>query len=108
MERASLGEQIFALVNAHLAALGLTVSRGIVDATIINAPSSTKNKGKTRDPEMHQTKKDNQWYFWMKTHVRIDSESKRIHSVAATAASVHDSRISPDRASRCREPHVGR
>ncbi len=97
LERHSLGEQIFALVNAHLAASGLAVSRGtIVDATIINAPSSTKNKGKTRDPEMHQTKKGNQWYFGMKAHLGIDSKSKLVHSAVATAANVHDSRILPD------------
>lgn len=97
LERASLGEHVFALVNAHLAASGLTVSRGtIVDATIINAPSSTKNKGKTRDPEMHQTKKGNQWYFGMKTHVGVDSKTKLIHSAVVTPANVHDSKILPD------------
>lgn len=97
LERHSLGEQIFALVNAHLSASGLTLSRGtIVDATIINAPSSTKNKTKTRDPEMHQTKKGNQWYFGMKAHLGIDSKLKLIHSVVATSANVHDSRILPD------------
>ncbi len=64
LEAHSLGHRIFALVNAHLGALGLTLSRGtIVDATIIGAPSSTKNKTKTRDSEMHQAKKGNQWYF---------------------------------------------
>jgi len=97
LERASLGEQIFAVVNAHLAASGFTVSRGtIVDAAIINAPSSTKNKTKTRDPEMHQTKKGNQWYFGMKAHLGIDSKAKLIHSAVATAANVHDSKILPD------------
>jgi IS5 family transposase len=97
LEAHALGELIFALVNAHLAASGLTVSRGtIVDATILNAPSSTKNKTKTRDPEMHQTKKGNQWYFGMKAHVGIDSQTKLIHSVVATPANVHDSRILPD------------
>jgi IS5 family transposase len=97
LEAQSLGEQIFALVSAHLAASGLTLSRGtIVDATIINAPSSTKNKTKTRDPEMHQTKKGNQWYFGMKAHLGIDSKTKLIHSAVATAANVHDSKILPD------------
>lgn len=97
LEAHSLGEQIFALVNAHLTASGLTLSRGtIVDATIINAPSSTKNKTKTRDPEMHQTKKANQWYFGMKAHVGVDSRTKLIHAVVATPAHVHDSRILPD------------
>ena len=97
LEAHAAGEQIFALVNAHLAASGLSVSRGtIVDATIVNAPSSTKNKGKTRDPEMHQTKKGNQWYFGMKAHAGIDSKLKLIHSVVATPANVHDSKILPD------------
>jgi IS5 family transposase len=98
LEAHSLGEQIFALVNAHLAASGLTVSRGtIVWPTILNAPSSTKNKTKARDPEMHQTKKGNRWYFGMKAHLGIDSKSKLIHSaVAAAAANVHDSKILPD------------
>ena len=94
LEAHSLGEQIFALVNAHLAALGLTLSRGaIVDATIINAPSSTKNKAKARDPEMHQTKKGNQWSFGMKAHRGIDSKSKLMHAAVATSANVHDSKI---------------
>ena len=97
LEAHSLGEQIFALVNAHLSASGLTVSRGtIVDATIIDAPSSTKNKRKARDPEMHQTRKGNQWYFGMKAHLGIDSKKKLIHSVVATPANVHDSKVLPD------------
>ena len=58
----------------------------IVDATIISAPSSTKNADKARDPEMHQTKKGNQWYFWMKAHFGVDSRSKLIHAVVATPA----------------------
>ena len=97
LEAHSLGEQLFALVGAHLAACGLGVSRGtIVDATIISAPSSTKNKTRTRDPEMHQTKKGNQWYFGMKAHVGVDSHTKLIHSVVATSANVHDSRLLSD------------
>jgi transposase, IS5 family len=97
LEAHSVGEQIFALVNAHLTACGFSVSRGtIVDATIINAPSSTKNKTKTRDPAMHQTKKGNQWYFGMKAHLGIDSKTKLIHAAVATAANVHDSTILPD------------
>jgi IS5 family transposase len=76
---------------------GLLVSRGtIVDATIISAPSSTKNRTKERDPEMHQTKKGNQWYFGMKAHIGVDSQTKLIHSVAATAANVHDSQVLPE------------
>ena len=72
------------------------MSRGtIVDATIISAPSSTKNRTKERDPEMHRTKKGNQWYFGMKAHIGVDSQTKLIHSVAATAANVHDSQVLP-------------
>jgi len=67
-----------------------------VDATIISAPSSTKNRTKKRDPEMHQTKKGNQWYFGMKAHLGVDSRTKLIQSVAATAANVHDSQVLPD------------
>src|SRR5689334_20227805 len=68
----------------------------IVDATIINAPSSTKNADKARDPEMHQTKKGNQWYFGMKAHLGVDSRSKLIHAVAATPANVADSTVLPE------------
>ena len=67
----------------------------IVDASLTNAPSSTKNKDKQRDPEMHQTKKVNQWYFSMKAHIGVDSRSKLIHSVVASAANVHDSQALP-------------
>ncbi len=82
---------------AHLEAKGLKIATGtIVDATIIAAPSSTKNKDKARDPEMHQTKKGNQWYFGMKAHIGIDSREKLIHSVAATPANVHDSAMLGD------------
>ena len=68
----------------------------IRDATIISAPSSTKNKDKARDPEMHSTRKGNQWYFGMKAHIGVDSKTKQIHSVAATAANVHDSQVLED------------
>jgi IS5 family transposase len=82
----------FGGVNKYLAENGLKVSRGTsVDATIIDAPSSTKNKDKKRDPDMHQTRKGNHWYFGMKAHVGVDSKSKLIHSVAVTAANVQDS-----------------
>ena len=92
LEAHHLGEQLFALIGTYLAEQGLTISRGtIVDATIINAPSSTKNRAHARDPEMHQTKKGQQWYFGMKAHLGVDSRTKLIHSVAATAANVHDS-----------------
>lgn len=97
MERHNLGEQLFYLINDYLAENGFKVARGtIVDATIINAPSSTKNQDKSRDPDMHQTKKGNQWYFGMKAHVGVDSKTKLIHSVVATAANVHDSQVIDD------------
>jgi IS5 family transposase len=74
----------------------MAVSTGtIVDATIIAAPSSTKNATGTRDPEMHQTKKGQQWYFGMKGHFGVDSQSKLIHSVEVTPADIHDSRVLP-------------
>jgi len=73
------------------------VSTGtIVDATIIQAPSSTKNAAQARDPEMCQTKKGNQWYFGMKAHVGVDSKSKLIHAVVSTAANVHHATVLPD------------
>ena len=97
MERHNLGNQFFHVVNEYLQENGMRVSRGtIVDASIINAPSSTKNRKKERDPEMHQTRKGNQWYFGMKAHIGVDSRSKLIHSVAATAANVHDSKVLGD------------
>jgi IS5 family transposase len=97
MEKHNLGDQLFHLVNQYLQENGLKVSRGtIVDASIISAPSSTKNKKKERDPEMHQTRKGNQWYFGMKAHIGVDSRTKLIHSVVATAANVHDSQVLPD------------
>jgi IS5 family transposase len=97
LEAHELGKQLFARIGTYLAAQGLTVNRGtIVDATIISAPSSTKNRTKERDPEMHQTKKGNQWYFGMKAHIGVDSQSKLVHSVAATSANVHDSQALPD------------
>ena len=78
-------------INAHLTYQGLLMRAGtIVDATIIAAPSSTKNEGKTRDPDMHQTKKGNQWFFGMKAHIGVDAESGIVHSVVATAANVGD------------------
>jgi len=97
LERHNLGDEMFRLVNAYLAENGLKVNRGtIVDATIINAPTSTKNKDKARDPDMHQTRKGNQWYFGMKTHIGVDHRTKLIHSIAVTAANVHDSQVLGD------------
>ena len=97
LEAHNLGGQLFTLINEYLEENGLKVSTGtIVDATIIDAPTSTKNKEGKRDPEMHQTKKGNEWYFGMKGHIGVDSQTKLIHSVAATAANVHDSQLLGD------------
>ena len=97
LERHDLGRRLFEEVHRHLEANGLKVSTGtIVDATIIDAPSSTKNADKARDPDMHQTRKGNQWYFGMKAHIGVDSRTKIIHAVAATAANVHDATCLPD------------
>lgn len=91
LERHHLGKKIFQQVHRHLEAQGIKVGTGtIVDASIISAPSSTKNKDKKRDPDMHQTKKGNQWYFGMKAHIGVDSKTKVIHAVAVTPANVHD------------------
>jgi transposase, IS5 family len=94
LEKHKLGEQIFATVCEVLQRKGLRLSKGtIVDATIIAAPSSTKNAKGERDPEMHQTKKGNQWYFGMKVHVGADSRSKVMHSVVVTPANVADCKV---------------
>jgi IS5 family transposase len=91
LEASDLAEDIFKQVNAHLARKGLLLKRGsIVDATIIAAPSSTKNESGERDPEMHQTKKGNQWHFGMKAHIAVDAESGLVHTVTATAANEAD------------------
>ena len=94
IETHGLGAEIFAAVNAHLQARGVKIGTGtIIDATIIAAPSSTKNAKGERDPEMHQVKKGNQWHFGMKAHVGVDSREKIIHTVVATPANVHDSQV---------------
>lgn len=91
LERHGLTAQLFAEINAHLAERGFVVGKGtIVDATIINAPSSTKNAEGKRDPEMHQTKKGNQWYFGMKVHTGTDADSGIVHTIQATAANEAD------------------
>jgi IS5 family transposase len=91
LEKHGLGKQIFDTVKALLAAQGVTMRQGtIVDATLIAAPSSTKNKDGKRDPEMHQTRKGNQWCFGMKVHAGVDKDSGLIHSIVVTAANVHD------------------
>jgi IS5 family transposase len=97
LEAHALGEKVFQTVHDFLERQGITVGTGtIVDATIISAPSSTKNQDKRRDPDMHQTKKGNQWYFGMKGHIGVDSNTKVIHAVVATAANVHDATCLPD------------
>jgi IS5 family transposase len=91
LEKHDLGKQIFETVKAHLKANGMAMKQGtIIDATLIAAPSSTKNKKGERDPEMHQTKKGNQWYFGMKVHIGVDKDNGLIHSIETTSANVHD------------------
>ena len=91
LEEHQLGEKIFADVTERLNAVGLIMHGGtIVDATIIASTPSTKNKEKKRDPEMHQTKKGNQWYHGMKVHAGVDAGTGYIHTITGTAANVHD------------------
>ena len=91
LEENQLAEQILATVNATLADKGLMLRQGtVVDATLIAAPSSTKNSTGERDPEMHQTKKGNQWHFGMKAHIGVDADSGLVHTVVGTAANVND------------------
>jgi IS5 family transposase len=91
LEKHKLAPQVLATINAGLAQQGLMLKTGtVVDATIIAAPSSTKNKDGERDPEMHQTKKGNQWHFGMKAHIGVDAESGLVHTVIGSAANVND------------------
>jgi len=91
LETHDLCKGLFRAINADLTARGLLLREGtLVDATLIAAPSSTKNKEKQRDPEMHQTKKGNQWYFGMKAHIGADRDSKLVHTIVVTAANVAD------------------
>ena len=91
LERHDLCGAMLDAVNHYLEDRGIRVGTGtIVDATIIHAPSSTKNATGTRDPEMHQTRKGNQWFFGMKAHIGVDSKEGIVHSVCSTAASVAD------------------
>ena len=97
LENNKLGEALFAKVGKVLQERGLKVGTGtIVDATIIAAPSSTKNADRARDPEMHQTRKGQQWHFGMKLHIGVDSQSGLTHSAVVTAANVHDKHPLPD------------
>jgi IS5 family transposase len=97
LEEHDLCGQMLDAVSHYLESRGIRIATGtIVDATIIHAPSSTKNSKKERDPEMHQTKKGNQWFFGMKAHIGVDSKEGIVHSVCSTAASVSDVHMLPD------------
>jgi IS5 family transposase len=97
LEKHQLTEKLFVEVNTHLADQGITLRSGtLVDATIIDAPSSTKNEAKARDPEMSSTKKGNDWYFGMKAHVGVDAQSGIVHSLETTTAKTHDSQVWDD------------
>ena len=94
LERHKLGDKIFQEVNRHLKEQGLMLREGsIVDASIIDAPSSTKNEERQRDPEMHQTRKGKQWHFGMKMHIGVDDTLGLIHSLETTPANTHDLRV---------------
>ena len=91
LERHQLGQGLFEEIKDYLQEQGVRLREGtIVDATIIEAPSSTKNRTGQRDPEMHQTKKGNQWHFGMKLHIGVDADTGLVHSLSATSANVHD------------------
>ena len=97
LEQHDLGGAMLETVNEYLESRGIRISRGtIVDATIIHAPSSTKNRSGERDPEMHQTRKGKQWYFGLKAHIGVDSKQGHVHSVCTSAASVADKHMLPD------------
>jgi len=97
LEEHGLGGEMLEAVNLHLEDKGVPITTGtIVDATIIHAPSSTKNREQKRDPEMHQTRKGKQWYFGMKAHVGVDSRTKLIHTAVVTPANVADARVLPE------------
>jgi transposase, IS5 family len=96
LEQHRLGGKMLEAVNLYLEGRGVRITTGtIVDATIIHAPSSTKNREQKRDGEMHPTKKGNQWYFGMKAHLGVDSKTKLIHTVVATPANVADATVLP-------------
>jgi transposase, IS5 family len=97
LEEHDLGGEMLDTVNHYLDSRGIRITTGtIVDATIIHAPSSTKNEKRERDPAMHQTRKGNQWYFGMKAHIGVDSKEGIVHSVCSTAASVSDIHMLPE------------
>ena len=94
LEQHGLTEALFAEVNCHLADKGITLRSGtLVDATIIDAPSSTKNKFRARDPEMSSTKKGNNWFFGMKAHIGVDAHSGVTPSLDTSTAKLHDSQV---------------
>jgi IS5 family transposase len=96
LERQDLCGAILHAVNEYLESRGIRISRGtIVDATIIHAPSSTKNRKEARDPEMHQTRKGQQWYFGLKAHIGVDSKTGHVHSLHTSAAHVADKHLLP-------------
>ena len=91
LEKNKLAERILATVNLLLGAKGLMLRSGtVVDATLISAPSSTKNASGERDPEMHQSKKGQQWFFGMKAHIGVDADSGLVHTVRGTSGNVND------------------
>jgi len=97
LEKHDLGGLMLEAVNVHLEARGIKIATGtIVDATILHAPSSTKNASGERDPQMHQTRKGNQWFFGLKAHIGVDSKEGHVHSVATSAASVADCHMLPE------------
>ena len=97
LEEHDLGGEMLDMVNRYLESKGIRIATGtIVEATIIHAPSSTKNSTGERDPEMHQAKKGNQWYFGAKAHIGVDSKEKVVHSLVTSAASVADKHMLPD------------
>ncbi len=97
LERHALCEKFFDLFNEHLIGIGVRISRGtIIDATIIEAPCSVKNKQKQRDPEAKHTKKGNQYHFGMKAHIGVDADSGIVHSIAVTGANVADITMADD------------
>jgi IS5 family transposase len=97
LEKHDLCGLMLEAVNIHLEAKGIKIATGtIVDATILHAPSSKKNEKKERDPEMHPTRKGNQWYFGLKAHIGVDAKQGTVHSVATTAASVSDCHMLPE------------
>ena len=97
LEKHDLCGMMLDAVNIHLEAKGIKIATGtIVDATILHAPCSTRNASGERDPEMHQTKKGNQWYFGLKAHIGVDANEGTVHTVVTTAANVADCRVLPE------------